>query len=44
MQTKIPFTDKLRLAALTALTLYSTIPNAHAADFEGSLRSLVVTW
>lgn len=34
-------TERLRLAAHATLILYATIPCAHAADFEGSLRSLV---
>ena len=34
-------TEKLHLAAHTALVLFVTIPSAHAGDFEGSLRSLV---
>ena len=33
--------ERLQLAAHTTLVLFATIPYAHAADFEGSLRSLV---
>ena len=41
MSETIKLIDRLRIAAHTGLILYATIPSAHAADFEGSLRSLV---